>query len=144
MTTTGLDVFDTTTQKTMLWLKEIDEEVGWTDKERRHAYQALKACLHQVRDRLSLDEMAHLGAQLPLLIRGVYYEGWDPSSPRLGRGADDFINGIIQDATWQPGDDYEAIARACLDVLSRNVDSGIARHVRDAMPHDIRKLWPEF
>ena len=142
MTTTGLEVFDTTTQKTMLWLKEIDEEVGWQEKERHHAYQALRACLHQVRDRLSLDEMAHLGAQLPLLIRGAYYEGWDPSAPRPGRSADDFINGLIQEASWQPDYDYEAIARACLTVLSRHIDAGMVRHMRGVMPHEIRDLWP--
>lgn len=144
MTTTGLEVFDTTAQKTMLWLKEIDEEVGWPPKDRHHAYQALKACLHQIRDRLTLDEMAHLGAQLPLLVRGAYYEGWDPSKERPGRGADDFVNGLIQEATWQPEYDYETITRACLLVLSRHVDAGIARHVREAMPHEIRRLWPEL
>jgi uncharacterized protein (DUF2267 family) len=144
MTTTGLDVFDTTTQKTMLWLKEIDREVGWTENERHYAYQALRACLHEVRDRLTLDEMAHFGAQLPLLIRGVYYEGWDPSRERPGRGADDFINGLIEQSTWRPGEDYEAVARACLRVLSRNVAPGIVKHVREAMPHEIRAMWPEL
>lgn len=87
--------------------------------------------------------MAHLGAQLPLLIRGVYYEGWDPSKGRPGRGADDFINGLIQQSSCQPDEDYETVARACLGVLSRNVAPGIANHVRDVMPHEIRKLWPE-
>lgn len=141
MTTTGLDVFDTTAQKTMLWLKEIDEEMGWD--QRHEAYQALRGCLHEVRDRLPPDEMAHLSAQLPLLIRGIYFEGWDPSHPQLGRSADDFINGMIKDIPWHTDYDFEAVTRACLRTLSRNVDAGMARHVRNAMPESIRQLWPE-
>ena len=141
MTTTGLEVFDTTTQKTMRWLHEIDEETGWPEKERHHAYQALRACLHQIRDRLPVDEVAHFGAQLPLLVRGIYYEGWDPSHPPLGRGADDFINGFCQQVVWEHDYDYEAIVRACLDVLGRELDPGLVRHVIDVLPEPIGRLW---
>jgi uncharacterized protein (DUF2267 family) len=71
MSATGLEVFDTTVQKTMVWLKEIMEELHWEDRHR--AYLALRGCLHQVRDRLQVEEVAHLGAQLPMLVRGIYY-----------------------------------------------------------------------
>ena len=32
--------------------------------------------LHALRDRLTPDSAVHLGAQLPILVRGIYYEGW--------------------------------------------------------------------
>jgi len=70
---TGLDVFDRTVQAANLWLKELMDALGWDD--RYQAYEGLRTTLHALRDRLTLEEMAQLGAQVPLLIRGVYYEG---------------------------------------------------------------------
>jgi uncharacterized protein (DUF2267 family) len=140
MTATGLEVFDTTVQKTMEWLGDIEEELGWEDRHR--AYDALRGCLHQVRDRLPVDEVAHLSAQLPMLIRGIYYEGWDPGHGP-DRSADEFLSALTDYIPWRPELDYEAIARACLKVLSRHVDAGITRHVRNSMSESVRKLWPE-
>ena len=73
---TGLAAFDTTVQESNLWLKDIMEEEDWKDRQR--AYKALRSVLHLLRDRLTTDEAAHLGAELPMLIRGIYYEGWNP------------------------------------------------------------------
>ena len=73
----GLDVFDTTVHKTHAWLHDIMQELGW--EERHKAYLALRTTLHALRDRLSVEETAQLGAQLPMLIRGLYYEGWNPT-----------------------------------------------------------------
>jgi uncharacterized protein (DUF2267 family) len=70
-------VFDRTLYKTHTWLKEIMEVLGTEDRHR--AYMALRAVLHALRDRLTVEEVAQLGAQLPMLIRGLYYEGWDRS-----------------------------------------------------------------
>src|SRR3990172_2959955 len=70
MSTTGLQVFDQTLQLTNIWLKSLMEKQGWTDRHR--AYLALRATLHALRDRMNPDEAAHLGAQLPMLVRGVF------------------------------------------------------------------------
>ena len=140
MTRTGLEVFDNTLQKTMEWLGDIDQELGWEDRHR--AYDALRGCLHQVHDRLPVDEVAHLSAQLPMLIRGIYYEGWDPGR-RPGRTADEFISALTDYVPWLPDLDYETIARACLNVISRHLDPGVVRHVRNSMSESVRKLWPQ-
>lgn len=73
MSVTGLDVFDSTLQKTNEWLQQIMQQLG-TDS-RQEAYIGLRATLHTLRDRLPLEVVAHLGAQLPMLVRGIYYEG---------------------------------------------------------------------
>src|SRR5437660_1544311 len=73
---TGLQVFDETLHKTNMWLKEIAQAL---DSDRRGAYQALRAVLHCLRDRLPIHEAAQLGDQLPMLIRGIYYEAWHPA-----------------------------------------------------------------
>lgn len=79
MTTTGLEIFDTTVQKTNRWLAGIAERLDHRD--RQHAYQALRGVLHALRDRLTIDEAAHLGAQLPMLVRGIFFEAWQPARP---------------------------------------------------------------
>jgi uncharacterized protein (DUF2267 family) len=61
-------------QKTNEWLQEIMQELG--TENRQQASVVLRATLHALRGRLPLEEMAHLGAQLPMLIRGTYHEGW--------------------------------------------------------------------
>src|SRR3954452_19690727 len=76
MSATGLEVFDTTLQKTNEWLQEMMQEFG--TESRQQVYLILRATLHALRERLPLEPMAHLGAQLPMLIRGFYYEGWSP------------------------------------------------------------------
>ena len=74
MSTTRLDVFDSTPQKTYVWLNDIMEELTY-EGDRKATYVALRSVLHALRDHLSVEEAADLGAQLPLLIRGIYYEG---------------------------------------------------------------------
>jgi uncharacterized protein (DUF2267 family) len=76
MSATGLEVFDKTVQTTNVWLKEIGEQIG---PDRHRCYQALRAVLFVLRDRLTPDEAAHLASQLPMLVRGIYYEGYRPA-----------------------------------------------------------------
>ena len=84
MSATGLEVFDKTVQTTNTWLKEIME---FTGPDRRRAYRVLAAVLHALRDRLTVDEVAQLGAQLPILVRGLYYDQWHHPSGKPGMAA---------------------------------------------------------
>ena len=77
MSATGLAAFDSTLHTTNAWLAEIQMRTGWQG--RHAAYHALCAVLHALRDRLTVDEAVALGAQLPMLVRGFYYEGWHPA-----------------------------------------------------------------
>ena len=73
MSTSGLAVLDHTVQETNIWLKAVAEQL---QLDRHDAYIALRAVLHALRDRLPPEVAVHLGAQLPMLVRGLYYEGW--------------------------------------------------------------------
>jgi uncharacterized protein (DUF2267 family) len=85
-----LAVLDTTIQKTHEWLKDIADGLGFRNQ--RSAFAALRATLHTLRDRLPLANAAQLGAQLPILIRGVYYEGWNPTrEPSRFRHKQEFL-----------------------------------------------------
>ena len=142
MSTTGLDVFDTTLQETNHWLKLMMGELG-TDS-RRMAFGALRGALHALRDRIGVDNAAHLGAQMPMLLRGAYYEGWHPAgTPTRERHLDDFIDHVAAelptDSQLNPGE----AARACFAVMSQCLDRGEMIKLRRVLPHEALNLWPD-
>ena len=82
--------------KTHSWLKELLRILNWDDRHR--AYLGLRATLHALRDRLTIDEVTQLSAQLPMLIRRFYFEGWDPSGkPLRERHKEQFLERIQQE-----------------------------------------------
>jgi uncharacterized protein (DUF2267 family) len=140
MSATGLEVFDETLQLTNLWLKEIETELG---PDRKRAYEALRGVLHVLRDRLSVDEAMDLSAQLPMLVRGIYFEGYDPTGkPERVRDRDEFLARIAgQFRNIRPLGPDDA-ARAVFGVLGRHVDPGEVRQVIQSLPAELRTLWP--
>ena len=145
MSATGLDVIDTTVQKTNHWLKEIAQAAGWHEKQdKQKAYLALRSTLHALRDRLTVEEVAQLGAQFPMLIRGFYYEGWDPTAkPLKVRHKEQFLERIGGEFRAGEAIDPERAARAVFSVLARRVSEGEIEDVRQLLPAEIRDLWPE-
>lgn len=77
MSATGLEVFDKSIQTTNIWLDEIMKDLG---PDRQLAWHLLGAVLRTMRDQLPPDLAAHLGAQLPLVVRGAYYDQYQPSA----------------------------------------------------------------
>jgi uncharacterized protein (DUF2267 family) len=141
MSPTGLDTFDTTVHKTNAWLNEVRQELSWDD--RPAAYLALRATLHALRDRITVEEVAQLGAQLPMLVRGFYYEGWDPTGkPVRVRRKETFLLGIAQQFPSADLIDPEKTARSVFRVLARRVSEGEIEDVKHVMPAGIRDLWP--
>jgi uncharacterized protein (DUF2267 family) len=141
MSMTGLEVFDTTLQKTNQWLQEIMQELG--TESRQEAYVILRATLHTLRDRLPLEEMAHLGAQLPMLVRGIYYEGWRPSLQVAKLHRDEFIACVLDHFTRTPleSQDPEPAVRAAFHAIARNVSPGEIEKIIHVLPKDLRDLW---
>lgn len=132
-----VDVIDRSVEKTNVWLKELAAELGTDD--RRFAYRVLRAYLHAVRDRLMVDEAAQLAAQLPELIRGIYYEGWVPSrTPTSDRSVDEFLRRIADEARL-PGETEASYAcSAAARLLRRHVSEGEFADVVAVFPEELR------
>jgi uncharacterized protein (DUF2267 family)/RNA polymerase-binding transcription factor DksA len=142
MTTRQLNNIGRTVHKTHAWLKDLREEMGSND--RRRAYQALRATLHALRDRMSADNVAHLGAQLPTLVRGIYYEGWRPAGkPLMIRDHGEFLDLVGSELTGFSRPEAERAVRAVFRMLARHVTPGEIENVRHALPERIRELWTE-
>ena len=140
MSATGLDVFDKTVQTTNIWLDEIMARLG---PDRHLAWHVLGAVLCTLRDRLPLDEGAHLGAQLPLLVRGLYYSEWRPASGiRKHRRQEEFLAHVAEKLNGaRPVNSKEAV-RTVLSVLAQHIAAGQAQKVASSLPAQIRVLWP--
>ena len=142
MSATGLDVFDRTLHKTNIWLKDLMGIMGCEDRHR--AYLALSVTLHALRDRLTVEEAAHLAAQLPMLIRGFYYEGWDPSAkPFKERHKDQFLSRIREEIRGDDRIDPEQVARAVFLLFAQRVAESEIADVEHVLPYEIRQLWPD-
>lgn len=140
MSATGLKVFDTTIQTTNIWLDDIMKELNWDDRHR--AYHALRAVLHTLRDRLSVDEVAQLSAQLPLLVRGAFFEGWRPAhKPVKERSQDEFVAHVSESfALDLSGTHPREITRAVLTVLEKHISGGETLSLKHVLPVAIRDL----
>ena len=141
MTTTTIPALEPAIQKTNLWLSELAEELG---RDYHFAYQGLRATLHALRDRLTIEETSDLASQLPMVIRGIYYEGWNPShTPTSERDLDSFLQRIADEMGGIPTGDPEVAARAVFKLLAAHCTEGQIDHVRGSLPKELRTLWPE-
>jgi uncharacterized protein (DUF2267 family) len=141
MSQTGLETFDSTIQTTNIWLNGIMERMKWSDRHR--AYSALRAVLHALRDHMTADIAASFAAQLPLLLRGVFYEGWHPAGkPIKERHREAFLEQVRKEFRGYAEGDTAEVVRAVLLEISRHVTAGEIESVKQILPHDIRALWP--
>jgi uncharacterized protein (DUF2267 family) len=97
-----------------------------------------------LRGLLGADDVAHLGAQLPMLIRGVYYEGWDPTPAwRENRREPAFLAAVARELHGHLElKDTERVARIVLRVVAENLTPGETHKIVARLPHELRALWP--
>lgn len=139
MSSSAIPVFDKTAQTTHLWLNEISEEIGLDDQQ---SWRITAAVLRAIRDRLPVELAAHLGSQLPLLVRGVYYDQFRPSAmPSRVRSLEEFLQLIAEELKFGKPVDTEDAARAVFNVLSRHLTAGQIEKVREALPEEVRAIW---
>jgi uncharacterized protein (DUF2267 family) len=137
----GLEGIDNAVQQTHIWINEIDQKLGWDNKPR--AYRLLKAVLHALRDHLPVHEAVDLGAQLPTLIRGVYYDQWRPAAtPVKDRRLESFLAEIDHSFKTDPMDNTSEAVSTVFALLSERVSAGEIEDVRKSLPAALRALWP--
>ncbi len=142
MSTTTASLFESSLLSTDRWLDAIMSELGWTN--RHKAYTALRATLHALRDRLPVDESAEFSSQLPLLIRGIYYEGWDPHPrPAKVRHKEDFLERVHAAFKHDRELDPERVVCAVFKTIAEQVSTGEIEDIRQVLPAQLGELWPD-
>ncbi|MBI4446693.1 MAG: DUF2267 domain-containing protein [Acidobacteria bacterium] len=134
-----MKTFDKALQTTMHWISDIQERVPFADEE--ISLRALSATLHALRDRLSTREISQLGAQLPLLIRGIYYEGWKPSAKPGGMRHEQQFLDHVRGEFKRDNLPIEPLVQAVLQVLSERISKGEIEDVKANLPSELRRMW---
>lgn len=132
-------LFQATVTKSLEWVHEVMEDLSIDE---HMALRALRSGLHAIRDRLPLTEVADLGAQLPVLIRGLYYEGWRPGrkAERVRHPASMFAR-VRAEIGHDPRLRPEAVVRATIRSLTKHVSEGELDDVEHVLPHRIAEIW---
>ena len=122
------------------WVDDLMRRLGWQDRER--VYRALLATLRALRDCLARDEAVYIGAQLPTLLRGLYYEGWHPGARPAARSRIAFLERIHDGVHRDPGIDTEQVARAVFALLAAHLPAAEIEDAKAATPIVLHNLWP--
>ena len=139
MSQQGLETIESTTQKTHEWIARIAEALHM---EKRDAWKSLRAVLQTLRDRLPAELAVHFGAQLPMLVRGLYYEGWEPSKVPIKMSREEFLavvqSRIIADRVIDPVETVQNV----LAIVANHMGGGEMHKVMEAFPGDMQSLFP--
>lgn len=140
MKQTGLDAIDHAPQVVAEWLNLLEEDLGWNDRSR--SYRLLRETLHAIRDFLTVQEAASLSAQLPLLVRGIFFEGWMPArTPARPRSAEALLERVNRAFGDEPLLEPDVAIAAVFSVLRRRIDSGEYDQVARSLRRPLRELW---
>jgi uncharacterized protein (DUF2267 family) len=137
---TGVDVFDTTIQKSIALLKDVSGEFGWPEERRQQAYSALRCVLHVFRDRLPITETANFAAQLPMLVREFYYEGWKPENVPKKCFARSFSAKFKNSFSFRFEGGMERLVSGIMTALSRHIEPRTFEEIKQELPHDLADL----
>jgi uncharacterized protein (DUF2267 family) len=142
MKLTGLEVWDSSIQRTNTWLKELMQELNWGDH--RKTYLILRSVLHALRDHLPVEDAIYVGEQLPMLMRGMYFEHWSVSGKPLPlRSRNDFFT-LVSHNMARDGENLnaETAARAVFRLLDRKATDGEIDDLHHVIPGILLDLWP--
>jgi uncharacterized protein (DUF2267 family) len=136
---TSFSGFTHAAEQAQQWVKELANDLCWSEPS---ACRLLRSVLHTVRDWLPPAEVADLAAQLPVLIRGIYFDGWKPAAPVRERSKRDFILSVRKSFGYDEEIDFDVAIKAVFELLDRHISRGEIVQVRNAMKKSLRELWP--
>lgn len=137
--TNSISAFNNALHKANQWLKEL-KEIGKFETEEQ-AYTVLRSVLHALRDRLAPDEAVEFGAEMPMLIRGLYFEGFDLSHPKPGRSSRGFfihVENEMRNASYKIY--AKDGAKAVIKLLQKRISDGELSDVLCSLPEKLRDI----
>lgn len=140
--TANLHSLDHAVQVTREWVRDLGRLLDWEDEHR--TWRMMRVTLQSLRDWLDVNEAAHLGAQLPMVVRGLYYEGWRPAKTPVQDNSKEAFLARIEEAFYKdPIDDPEEAVCSVFRHLNHHISAGEVKDVRLRLPKHLRELWPE-
>lgn len=134
--------FESSLDKTTVILKDIESAYGWPRERRNQSYAALRTVLHLLRDRMTVQESAEFAAQLPVLLRGIYFDGWKPEDVPVKLNRDDVLYEVRQGFPYDVRGGPERLVQVVLDTLRQHVSQGEWQDVKAQLPKDLAEFIP--
>jgi uncharacterized protein (DUF2267 family) len=132
----GADPFNHIVNTANMWLADVGDALG--SRDRHVVHRVLRAWLHSLRDRLPVDAAVKFGGQLPELLRGVFYEDWEPTRVPHLYGVEGFLQRFGTEAGIGPGQ-APAAAAAVTAVLAGHMSPGQMDQTLASLPADLRE-----
>ena len=139
MAKSHIGAIDATIQKTNLILEDIESGLGWLG-ERAHAYSALRIVLHSLRDRLVLDSAVNFGAQLPMLVRGLYFEGWGHTKVPRKMSKEEFLDSVRKQLILPMDYDPRSVVRVVMNSLRTHLDPHEIEKIENILPKEFAEI----
>lgn len=143
MTHTNVTQLSHAAQQTQEWIKDLSGRHPFDIEDQAYSY--LRAVLHALRDRLTPEQAVHLASQLPMLVRGFYYDGWKPSRTPVGIKTQQEFFGRVRDNLGGSAPatrvDTVAATHTVLEFLEERLDGGELRHVKGQLPRELQALF---
>lgn len=139
MSDTGFPLFSKAVDDANRLLKDIERAEGW-ENHRNESYAALHSVLHTFRDRMTVDQAAHFASQLPLLVRGIFYDGWRPSKVPVKMNREGFIAAVRQEFPYKVHTSIEDLIVVVMQALVNATTEDIVDKTVSLLPTDLREL----
>jgi uncharacterized protein (DUF2267 family) len=140
MVDTGYASFSTTVDKANHILAQIEDAYGWPKERRGQSYAALRSVLHALRDRMTVEQSAHFAAQLPMVIRGMFYEGWEPSHVPQKMSGDEFRQRVREGFSYNVVGGTDPLVKNVLHALRHYVGDGEWSNITTTMPKELASI----
>ncbi|MEV1332374.1 DUF2267 domain-containing protein [Micromonospora costi] len=137
-----ISAIESSIDKTNVILKDIENAYGWPKEQRNQSYAALRTVLHLLRDRMPVQESVEFAQQLPIVVRGIYFDGWQPQDVPVKLNRDDFLYEVRQGFPYDVEGGTERVVQVVLDTLRRHINQGEWDDVKDTMPRDLARMMP--
>lgn len=135
------------TEKANDFVRDVAFELGDIKNEPR-AWRVTGAVFHTLRERLPVEESFDLLSQLPILLKGVYVDGWNPSRKvEPIRTAAEFIERVKQKERFLAphdlgeGEEAKKAVGAVFRTLKRRISKGEADDIKSSLPEHLREFW---
>jgi uncharacterized protein (DUF2267 family) len=128
------------------FVKEVAAELGEPDNIEQ-AERVLTAVLHTFRDIITIQESLHLIAQLPMMIKALYVNGWHIGPKNRIKSLDEFVECLMlqnaRTAAADFGNDLKATERtkAVIRVLRNHIAIGLVKDIVVQLPTELTELW---
>lgn len=129
-----IDSFERSFEQANHWLNDLADRLGLANKE--EAYNIFRAVLHVLRDRLPPDSAVALAAQLPLLLKGVFFDGWSLAGKPVKMGEEEFLD-AVQRQVAEPVD-APRVAVGVVRLLAEKLSPGMMEKIAFLLPKRLR------